>query len=114
MTNATEIARSLALSLAAAGLVSLSTASFAVDGSSVHPIRAAEHQQLSGMTASQVEQTLGKPLRIRTYARTTDTTWVYLTAETPRNAEMQVDFGADGKVKGHGVAWSNGRSGTPY
>lgn len=114
MTNAKFATRYSALGLIAAGLFSLSAASFAAESPSARPIRAVEHQQLSGMTASQVEQALGKPLRVKTYSRTADTTWVYLTAETPRNAELQVDFGADGKVKGHGVAWANGRSGTPY
>lgn len=113
MTSRHSVIRSTFFGLVGASLLAASAASFA-NHASGGPLTALERQQVtSGMTADQVRQTAGNPLYVRKYARSADTTWVYATNETASNAEVQIDFGPDGRVKGNTLAWRNGRSGKP-
>ena len=64
-----------------------------------------------GMSASQVEQILGRPADIITYGRAPGPTWTYEVEGSPFGVtEFDVDFGSDGKVMsvGERVMGDNG------
>ena len=64
-----------------------------------------------GMSASQVEQILGRPADIVTYGRAAGPTWTYEVEGSPFGVtEFDVDFGSDGKVMsvGERVMGDNG------
>lgn len=95
-------------------LTALSWSSPSLAREGISPITAKEREQVTwGMSTDQVEQLLGKPLYVKHYSRIPDTSWVYLTRETASNSKLEVDFGTDGKVKGVGLVYQNGKGGTP-
>ena len=52
-----------------------------------------------GMSATQIEQILGRPADIFRYGRAAGTTWTYEVNRAPfRMTEFDIDFGSDGKV----------------
>ena len=64
-----------------------------------------------GMSASQVEQILGRPANVFTYGRSPGPTWTYEVDGAPFGVtEFDVDFGSDGRVMsvGERVLGDNG------
>ena len=86
--------------LLAAGLV-LGVASVnAANGFTV--TRAQEQQVTAGMTADEVRQVIGSPVRVEKYGNEPGPTWIYNVAGAsplgPNPTAFYVDFAADGKV----------------
>ena len=91
--------RSGATALAVLGLLAVSPASFAKDGSKAQTIQVAQLPTTvkAGMSGTEVEHLLGTPTTKPTWLNGTST-WTYETDDWKQR--FDVDFGTDGKVKG--------------
>jgi outer membrane protein assembly factor BamE (lipoprotein component of BamABCDE complex) len=81
--------------LIAAGLFAGAAAAQASSGITVTPNQ--ETLVTPGMTAVEIQQTLGKPALKRTFGNEPGPTWTYRVAGT-RDTEFDIDFDAQGKV----------------
>lgn len=79
----------------------LSSAAYAADTAGAPIATAQERSQITaGLTQEQVGKILGKPAGVMRYARSAQTSWVYVATDTviSKDAQYYVNFGQDGKV----------------
>jgi len=84
-----------------AGLVTFSVDALAQNGFTISTSR--ENVVAIGMSASEVQQLLGRPARAARYGNTPGPVWTYRVVDPLfGRTEFNVEFGADGRVMGKG------------